>query len=159
MIEINDIVLEHFNQEKHQNILDDINGESKSDMIHKIEERLLLSKNSEKLEFCNAYLINLRNNVVGYLYITSKSNRHIYLEYLILKKYRNKGIGKYTLENVIDYIFSNNLDLREIRLSIDKSNLASMALANSLGFIDDENYQSDKIDFIKDNPYYIEKKK
>ena len=128
-------------------------------MIHQVEERLNSSRICENLELSNAYLINLRNNIVGYIYLTGKSKKYIYLEYLIFKKYRKQGIGKYTLDNVIDYIFMNNLDLKEIRLNIDRSNLASMFLAESLGFIDDENYLSDKIDFIKDNPYYMKKRK
>lgn len=159
MIQIDDVILEHFDKEKYPDVLGEINGESKSNMIHQVEERLILSRECGKLEFSNAYLINLKNNIVGYIYLTGKSKKYIYLEYLIFKKYRKKGIGKYTLNNIIDYIFMNNLDLKEIRLNIDKSNLASMALAESLGFIDDENYLSDKIDFIKDNPYYIEKRK
>ena len=159
MIQIGDIILEHFDKEKYPYILDEVNGDSKSNMIHQVEERLNSSRICENLELSNAYLINLRNNIVGYIYLTGKSKKYIYLEYLIFKKYRKQGIGKYTLDNVIDYIFMNNLDLKEIRLNIDRSNLASMFLAESLGFIDDENYLSDKIDFIKDNPYYMKKRK
>lgn len=155
MITIDDIYLKCFNKEEDMNILDDINGNSKSNMIHQIEERLLTSKNTNDLIYDNAYLIKLKENIIGYVYLTGKSKQIVYLEYLILKEYRNKGLGKYVVEKITDYIFENSTDLKEIRLNIDRSNLPSITLATSLGFIDDENYTNDKIDFIKDNPYYI----
>ena len=68
MIQIGDIILEHFDKEKYPYILDEVNGDSKSNMIHQVEERLNSSRICENLELSNAYLINLRNNIVGYIY-------------------------------------------------------------------------------------------
>ena len=136
-----------------------VNGESKSKMISLIGENLISSHETETLDFANAYLLQQNEDIIGYLYLTAKFNNHIYLEMSILKKYRNKKMGSMMLEEITNYLFMNNDDLKEIRLSIDKSNPGSMKSAlNANYYYDEDDYMNDKIDFISSNPYYIDRK-
>lgn len=153
------MIVRNFDKESDKNILDEINGKSKSNMIHQIEERLLTSRKVESLEFDNAYLIDIANKTVAYIFLSGKSKQVIYFECLVLKDYRNKGVGKYILENMSEYILRNNTDLKEIKLSIDRSNIASMRTAESVGYVCDGDYTNEKLDFIMDNPYYVKYKK
>ena len=134
-------------------------GESKSDMIHQIKERLDTSRDVESLEFSNAYIISVLDDVVGYLYLTGKNNGKVYIEMSLLKEFRKKHLGTYLLDIISNYICMDNTDLKEIRANIDRSNLGSMKMVENAGFFydDDVDYQSQKIDFIKENPYYIRK--
>ena len=135
-------------------------GNSKSDMIHQIKERLDNSKEVEKLEFDNAYIIYIDDNIIGYLYLTGKRVGSSYIEISLLKDMRGKHIGSYLLNTITNYILENNNDLKEIRASIDISNLASMKVAEYAGFYyNEDDYQKQKIDFIKDNPYYVRKER
>lgn len=149
------------NNFNHMEVYNDLDkGESKSNMISLIGERLLLSRKTSELEYQNAYLISKNSQILGYLYLSSKSVDHIYVELSILKKYRKNKIGSQVLNEVTDYIFLNNNDLKEIRLSIDKSNIGSMKVAMNAGyFYDDDDYRNEKIDFTKNNPYYVSKKR
>lgn len=49
------------------------------------------------------------------------------------KEYHNKGIGKKACRYIIDYSF-NELKLKEIKLEVDKDNIAAIYLYKSLGF-------------------------
>lgn len=159
MLLIENMIIRNFDKEKNKYILEEINGNSKSNMIHQIEERLLTSRKTVNLEFDNAYLIDMNNQTVAYIYFSGKSKQAIYFEILIFKEFRNKGLGKYILENISEYVFKNNTDLKEIKLSIDRSNIASMKMAELVGYICDDNYENEKLDFTMDNPYYIRKTK
>lgn len=154
MIKIDNICLECFYKERHEYILKEFIGESKSDMIHQIDERLINSRKTEQFESNNAYLINMNNTIVGYIYTSGNLKNYIYFECSLLRQYRNKGLGSYILNTLTDYIFENNTQLKEIRLNIDRSNSPSMNIALKNDFINDEDYLSKKIDFIKSNPYY-----
>lgn len=147
--------------DKHLKVYEElVNGKSQSKMISMIKENLLRSHKSEELVFDNAYLLKQNEDIIGYLYLTAKVNNHIYLEMSILKDYRNKRMGSMMLEEITNYLFINNDDLKEIRLSIDKSNPGSMKSAlNANYYYDEDDYMNDKIDFICSNPYYINRKK
>ena len=137
-----------------------VNGKSQSKMISMIKENLVRSHKSGELVFDNAYLLKQNEDIIGYLYLTAKVNNHIYLEMSILKDYRNKRMGSMMLEKITNYLFINNDDLKEIRLSIDKSNPGSMKSAlNANYYYDVDDYMNEKIDFICSNPYYINRKK
>lgn len=161
MIEINnDISLKCFDKNTDMWFIDEIKGNSKSNMIHQVDERLLLSKEVDELVFDNAYLINYNGDIVGYAYVSNNSKGYYYYEQLLLKDFRKKGLGSYILEALNDYIFMNNDRVKECRLSIDRSNLPSILSARKSGFFEnDEDYSSEKVDFLKDNPYYINRKR
>ena len=62
------------------------------------------------------------------------------------------------MDIIRNHLLENNTNLKEIRFNIDKSNLGSILLADKLGFIADEDYSTDKIDYIMDNPNFKVKK-
>lgn len=157
MLKIDNIILEIFNPSKHKHILDEIKM-IPSKIIPQVEERLLNSRNVDTLEFSNAYLVNINSNIVGYIYLSEMRKNIIYIDYLILKNFRKKGIGFYTMDIIRNHLLENNTNLKEIRFNIDKSNLGSILLADKLGFIADEDYSTDKIDYIMDNPNFKVKK-
>lgn len=145
--------------DKYKDILDEIvNGESKSSYINQISERLIRTSNQNSI-LDHAFLVELNDDIIGYVYITGMSKNICYIEYLIRKKYRGKKLGTLLLDTVSDKLFNMYPYLKELRLNIDRSNLASMKLASSASYISDDDFIGDKIDFIKDNPYYLSKQK
>ena len=158
VISIDKIKLVNFDSENEDHIklyTDLTSGNSKSNMIHQIGERLISSREVDNLEFDNAYVIYINNTIMGYLYLTGKRTNYIYIEMSIVKDMRARHLGTYLLDAITDYVFMNNPDLKEIRANIDMSNYASMKMAENAGFDYDENdYRGQKIDFKKSNPYY-----
>lgn len=152
-----------FNKENYEHakaFAEFVNGESKSNMISLVGERLMGSHKTDNLDFCNAYLITHYENIIGYLYLSAKKNNYIYLEMSLLKQYRKKHYGSELLNEITNIIFDNNEDLKEIRLSIDKSNIGSMKSAINAGYYyEEDDFMKEKIDFIKSNPYYINRKR
>ena len=158
-IVIDNIILTNFdeNVEDHIKLYTElVSGSSKSDMIHQINERLINSREFKDLEFDNAYIMYLNSTVIGYLYLSGKRANKIYVEMSLLKEFRGKHIGSYLLDAITNYICRSNEDLKEIRVSIDKSNVASMKMVENAGYFydDDVDFQNDKIDFIRENQYY-----
>lgn len=155
MIKINKYSFFSYSEINDSKILNELDTNSKSKFIHEIKARLLLSKSSEDIIFNNAYLVKLKDNIVGYIFISKEKNKNIYIEYLILKDYRNMGLATDITNELVNYIFENNLNLESIHLSIDPSNINSINVANKLGFICDENsYYQDKLEYILENPNY-----
>ena len=102
------------------------------------------------------------DKIIGYIYLSALFNEKLYLEYSIIKEYRNEGLGKLLLAEITEYL-CNNYNIKEISLNIDISNLASMNLANSVGYYFDEdtlnkNNADNKQDFSFYNINYINKK-
>ena len=159
VINIDKIKLTNFdkNNEEHIRLYDELtSGNSKSNMIHQISERLISSREVENLEFDNAYVIYINDTIMGYLYLTGKRTNYIYIEMSIVKDMRARHLGTYLLDAITNYIFVNNQDLKEVRANIDMSNYVSMKMAENAGFDYDENdYSGQKIDFKKTNPYYV----
>ena len=163
IISINKIKLMNFDAEleEHIRLYNELTmGNSKSNMIHQIGERLKASREVNSLEFDNAYVMYINNTMIGYLYLTGKRTNYIYIEMSILKEMRSKHLGTYLLDTITNYIFENNEDLKELRANIDMSNYASMKMAENAGFdYDEEDYRSQKIDFKKSNPYYVDRRR
>lgn len=132
--------------------------------IHQLEERLRDSKKSEKLLFSNAYLAQFNDNIFGYIYISSMKKNSIYLEYMILEQFRGKGFGSRLLEETTDFIFHQFENIKEIHLDISRDNQKSIRTAESCGYYFDSdtyvfNQRPDRLDFVKDNPYYKDMKR
>ena len=135
-----------------QLLLDDNNR-----YVKQVEERL--NKDNSNTVFDRGFLVKLQDKIIGYLYFSPISNYRLYLEYSVLKNERNKGYGKLILNEATNYILEN-YNIKKIMLDIDKSNLASMNTAISCGYNydDDTIGMNDRIEFILDNPYFINKK-
>lgn len=155
---IENLIVRPFNKTTDTYVFKEINGNSKSNFIFNVTNRL---ENSKYYDFFNnAYVIEQFNEIIGYIYISNKKNNNIYIEYLIFKNYRKKGYAYKVLDGLIDYIFNQYSDIEFINLSIDESNIASINLAEKLDFVlDDDSIYLDKLLFIKDNPYFRSKSK
>jgi RimJ/RimL family protein N-acetyltransferase len=160
----NALALITFDKNKHIEIHNElISGESKSDYIKDVSKRLLLGNGISKFSFNHSYLVEISNQIVGYVFLSGMIKNQIYLEYSVLKEYRKKGLGKYILETVTNYVFENFNNIKQINLDIDPSNEASMKTALSSGYDIDDDYDKNTINssktFICDNRYYIDKNK
>lgn len=138
-------------------------GNSSSKYIHQVGERLELSKNNNKTVFQSAFVILDRNIPVGYLFISSMMRDEVFLEYAILQEFRRMGYASRVVNEVSNYLFEN-YNIRSIRLDIDPSNKNSILVADSCGFIlDEEEFESrnfiGKMQFIKESDCYISKRK
>lgn len=151
------------NNEKHNQVLDKFNNESKSQYIHDINERIKDSKNRKSFPFDIGFLVIINNDIVGYMFISKKINDEVYLESSLLKEYRGKKYGRIILNDVSNYLM-NEYNIRSIVLDIDPSNTPSIRTAISCGYeIDEEEYlkrnMSGKILYRLDNYNYINKRK
>jgi len=90
-------------------------------------------------------IISLNNKPLGYINSDVDANtKTLYIHFIVLlEEYRGKGFGKAVH---LDYI--DSLKAKEVRVEIHESNLASRALAASLGF---EEYKKDQ---EEGNTYY-----
>lgn len=157
MITTDNFKFEAFNKEKHQNIIMELIGNSKSSYVKQVEERI--NNSQEGKIFDNAFLVSCGEITIGYLFISSKPKNYIFLEYLLIKDARNKKYGRNMLQEIEDYLFQNYTDLQEIRLDIDNSNIASQTIAENIGYYSDPDdliYQTNPTSMIykKFNPYY-----
>jgi len=139
------------------------NGSSFSEYVHKVFERLELSKNNDKTIYQSAFVVEEKQIPIGYLYISNMSNDEVFLEYSVLKEYRRQGYGKRIVDEVTNYLFEN-YNIKSVKLDIDPSNKNSIFVANSCGFsLDEEEYETrnfmGKMQFIKESDCYINKRR
>jgi len=164
MIKLDTLELIRYNEEKHSLLKDDFeHGASFSPHIYKIGERLELSKNNKDSIYQSAFVVEDNNIPIGYVFISNMVNDEVFIEYSILKEYRRKGYGSRLVNEVSDYLFTNN-NIKNVKLDIDPSNKNSVFLANSCGFyLDEEDYESrnfiGRMQFIKESDCYISKRK
>ena len=163
-IELETLQLVRYSEEKYKNLKDELEkGISYSKYIHQIGERLEHSRNDNKNIFNTSFVVLDKEIPVGYLFISSMIRDEVFLEYAVLKEFRGMGYGSSIVSDVTDYLF-HNFNIRSIRLDIDPSNKNSLLVANSCGFIlDEEDYENrnfiGKMQFIKENYNYISKRK
>lgn len=159
MIKTENFNFEPFNLENnlHKELAIELTSNSKSSFVKQVEDRIRISK--ENALFGNSFAIFCDNMPIGYLYISSKPKDYIFIEYLLTKNARGKHYGRQMLLEIEEYLFTNNTDLKEIRLDIDNSNIASQKIAEFNGYYADE----EELDFLtnptsltykKFNPYY-----
>lgn len=139
------------------------NGESSSKYIHQIGERLENSKDNNESMYQSAFVVLDEDEPIGYLYISSMVNDEVFLEYAILKEFRRMGYASDIVNEVSDYLFEN-FNIRSIRLDIDPSNKNSILVANSCGFmLDEDEFESrnfiGKMQFVKESDCYISKRR
>lgn len=162
-IQLKTLLLTRYDKEKHEQLKNAFEtGESKSNFIHQIGERLELSTNKQYI-YQSAFVIEDLNTPVGYLFISNMLNDEVFLEYSILKDFRQQGYASTTLLETTEYLFENH-NLKSIRLDIEPSNHNSIRVAEKCGYeLDEEDYESKnytgKMQFVKDNQYYISKRR
>jgi len=163
-IQLESLSLARFDETKHVHVKDEFeNGPSSSEFINEIAKRLELSKNNTKSIYQSAFIVESNDVPIGYLFISKMINDEIFLEYAVLKNFRRQGFGKKIIDEITAYLFEKH-NIKSIRLDIDPSNKNSIFLADSCGYTaDDEEYASrnfvGRIQFVKDNEYYISKRR
>ena len=163
-IELETLNLIRYNYDKHNLIKEELSfGNSNSKYVQKISERLELSSNNDKSIYQSAFVVEDKGISIGYLYISNVSDDEVFLECSILKDFRKKGYGSKILKEVSEYLFQKE-NIRNIRLDIEPSNIASISTAKACGFdFDQEEYENrnfiGKMQFIKESDCYISKRK
>ena len=164
IIKLEKFDLVRYNDDKHKYLKEEFkNGNSFSEYIHQIPERLESSKYNDKNIYQSAFVVQYNEMPMGYLYISNKINDEVFLEYSVLKEYRKMGYGSELLNEITNYLFEN-CNIKNIRLDIDPSNKNSILLASACGFyLDEEEYEArnfiGKMQFIKESDIYISKRK
>ena len=130
--------------------------------ISKIKDRLLSSMNNKNI-FNNAFIVMDKNTPIGYLFIFDKKNDDIYIEYAICKNMRNNGYATRLVNEITNYLCIN-YNIKSIKLNIDQSNIASIKVAEKCGYeLDYDDFENGnylgKMDFVKDNYNYIDKRR
>ena len=162
-INLETLTLIRYSKTDYQNVKEELeNGPSSSKYIHEIGERLEQSKDNNTI-FQSAFIVLDGGTPVGYVYISSMINDEVYLEYAILKEFRQMGYASDLVNELSDYLFENH-NIRSIKLDIDPSNKNSTLVAESCGFyLDEEDFESrnfqGKMKFIKDSHCYISKRR
>ena len=82
----------------------------------------------------NSYYIvaKLENEIVGFAGIKVLLDESDIMNIVTKKSYRNKGIGSILLQNLID--LSYNLNLKQITLEVNESNLSAISLYKKFDF-------------------------
>ena len=82
----------------------------------------------------NSYYIvaKLENEIVGFAGIKVLLDEADIMNIVTKKSYRNKGIGSILLQNLID--LSYNLNLKQITLEVNASNLSAISLYKKFDF-------------------------
>lgn len=133
--------------------------QSQGSYIHQLEERLRDSRKGDGLLFSNAYLALFQGTIFGYLYVSSMRKNSVYLEYMVLEQFRGQHLGSKLLDETTNFLFENFDNLKEIHLDISRDNQKSINTAESCGYYFDSdtydfNQRPDRLDYVKDNPYY-----
>ena len=162
-INLETLTLIRYSETEYHYVKEDLeHGTSSSKYIHQIGERLEQSKDNDKT-FQSAFVVLDGTTPVGYVYISSMINDEIYLEYAILKEFRQMGYASDLVNELSVYLFENH-NIRSIKLDIDPSNQGSILVAEACGFSLDEadfesrNFQG-KMKFVRDSHCYISKRR
>lgn len=151
------------NNQKHNEVLNKFDGESKSNYIHEIKERIKNTINKKNIPFDSGFFVIFNNEIVGYIFISRKILDEIFIEYSLLKEYRGNGYAKIILNNVSNYLM-NEYNIKSISLDIDPSNISSIRTAIGAGYeIDEEEYikrnMTGKVLYRLDNYNYVNKRR
>lgn len=163
-IQLESLFLTRYNPEKHLPLKQELEtGESSSEFIHQIGERLESSKDNDRSIYTSAFVVEDLGTPIGYLYISSMVRDEVFLEYAVLKEERGKGYGSDIIRETTDYLFKNH-NIRSIRLDIDPSNKNSINAAEACGYsVDEEEFASrnftGRMQFVKDSEYYVSKRR
>lgn len=111
--------------------------------------RYFLKRNSSALEdHLHTVLLYENKNVIGYGHLDKCEAGNIWLGICLVPDKTGKGIGKLIMNNLINY--SDLIDNKEIRLSVDISNVGGKKLYEHFGF---------KVYNTSDTMYYMKRSK
>lgn len=164
IIKLETLQLVRYSEQDHRTLKEEFeNGSSSSKYIQDIGNRLELSKDNDNSIYQSAFVVVDGDESVGYLFISSMVRDEVFLEYAVLKTFRGMGYASSIVSEVSNYLFQNH-NIRSIKLDIDPSNKNSVLVAESCGFIlDEEEFESrnfiGKMHFIKESDCYVSKRR
>lgn len=112
----------------------------------KLDERLAESKMPPGggLQFNCSYLVKFHDDFVGYIRLEELDRvGNLNLQCAVSPDFRNQKLGGKILEEISNYILENYQEVKKLKGVIDRSNYASKAMANRVGFQEesrDDNY-------------------
>lgn len=151
--EVKDFTMEYFHE--YLNLLNEIILEKRwlgTNSTYSYGTSFSYLKNKEKLKV--PFILILHNNkVIGWSDADPYHNKSGILAIGIKKEYRDKGIGKYLLELIINK--SKNYGYKKLVLRVRAKNERAITLYKKYGFIEDEYIEGglyldrEKIDLVK----------
>lgn len=84
----------------------------------------------------NSYIVSVGNKIIGYFRLTTYDNETVLLDYELVKKYQNRGIGNYFYRLIERYII-DNYDFKKVCLIIKYDNSASLKIAKKHSYLID----------------------
>lgn len=92
-IELETLDLKRYSSEQHYLVKEELeSGESVSNYIHQIGERLEFSKDNNSI-YQSGYVVEDEGTPIGYVFISSMRDDEVFLEYSVLKQFRGMGYG------------------------------------------------------------------
>lgn len=151
------------NNSKHDDLLNRLEGDSKSPYIHDTKDRIKNFNIKKNFPFDVGFFVRINNELVGYIYISKNISDEVFLESSLFNEYKGKKYGKLILDEVSNYLI-NEYNLKSLVLDIDPSNNSAIRTAISVGYeIDEEEYikrgMTGKILYRLDNYNYINKRR
>ncbi len=105
--------------------------------------------------FNRGFFLSYKDELVGYIDISEfhEDEEAVYFRGAIDEENRGKSLGKKMLSDVSDYVFSNYIYVKFIKLNIHRDNDMSINIAKANGYqvINDELYSLE-------NPLYVKQK-
>lgn len=84
----------------------------------------------------NSYIVSVGNKIIGYFRLTTYDNETVLLDYELVKKYQNRGIGNYFYRLIERYII-DNYDFEKVCLIIRYDSSASLKIAKKHSYLID----------------------
>lgn len=137
MIDLENFKLEvlNLNNELDSNFFNKMNAE---EQFKKYFGKVIDTKNDNDNIFMKSYLVNYKNEKIGYIYLSDKIERDdikaVTLYYYIDSNYRNKGLATKLISELLSYL-QNVEYINYIILNIHKDNIPSIKVAIQNGFI------------------------
>lgn len=106
----------------------------------KIDERLRETEITPGagLQFNSSYLIKYKDEFVGYIRLEELDwAGNLNIQCAVSPEFRNQKLGSKILDEISNYILDNMEEVKKLRGIIERSNYASKAMANKVGFVEE----------------------
>lgn len=102
----------------------------------------------------NSYIVSIESNILGFFKLIEYDKNTVLINYELLKKHRNMGIGSDFLKIIENYVIEN-FDYEKIVLAIAYDNCKSMNIAIQQDYILDNDF--DEQNELHNHKIYIKK--
>ena len=133
-IELNELNIVSFDDKRHFKFVREMSmdKEIKKYLPDSLEIYIMASAADQTIENTGAYVIENKENPIGFVQIFSSFRDTYSINYGLHPKYRNQGYGKMLLDEVSGYLLDNKC--RRVKLNISDMNTPSIKCALSSGY-------------------------